>query len=521
MVMMEKPLMEKPSPIQVGREFVRQYYTLLNHAPELLYRFYSVNSTYVHGGKYCNGEPAEPVIGQKEINCKIGSLKFVDCHTKIKQVDAHSTIGNGVVVQVTGELSNAGNPLRRFMQTFVLAPQGDNPFKFYVHNDIFRYQDEVFMDDTPSEHSDNEPECEDEIIQSPPPAAEQTYTENYYPATAPPTSHTPEQQSTHPLTNGIDRLSEPPSASAVDTLVTPVPEPELPVQPSPEPSPLPEEPTEVIPDSPPSPEPHIPTEDVSQVSAEEPETLPEELNLDEVPDIKPASTKPFSWADMASKNTPARTNFPPPTTTKVQPQVFTPPEPVVEPVVEPQPPRQNRNPPRNNFNNDRGDGGPDMRPHNRRPGGPGQNGPIRYPDNQQVFVGNLPYEINEAELREHFAKFGKVIEVRINYSHTSNPSFGFVIFEDPKSVEEVLHQMPITFKSDRGDHRINIEEKKQRSRDNNRNRGGMGGDQRRMGGGGDMRGGRRGGPPMMRRDRQGSRDGQRQGGGGYMSGPRR
>ena len=50
-------------------------------------------------------------------------MKFVDCHTKIKQVDAHSTIGNGVVVQVTGELSNAGNPLRRFMQTFVLAPQ--------------------------------------------------------------------------------------------------------------------------------------------------------------------------------------------------------------------------------------------------------------------------------------------------------------------------------------------------------------------------------------------------------------
>lgn len=40
-----------------------------------------------------------------------------------------------------------------------------------------------------------------------------------------------------------------------------------------------------------------------------------------------------------------------------------------------------------------------------------------------------------------FAEFGKVIEVRINHSHTSNPSFGFVIFEDPKSVEEVLHEM--------------------------------------------------------------------------------
>lgn len=46
--------------------------------------------------------------------------------------------------QVTGELSNYGQPMRRFMQTFVLAPQ--SPKKYYVHNDIFRYQDEVFPD---------------------------------------------------------------------------------------------------------------------------------------------------------------------------------------------------------------------------------------------------------------------------------------------------------------------------------------------------------------------------------------
>ena len=53
-------------------------------------------------------------------------------------MDAHSTLGSGVVVQVSGELSNNGQPMRRFMQTFVLAPQ--SPKKYYVHNDIFRYQ---------------------------------------------------------------------------------------------------------------------------------------------------------------------------------------------------------------------------------------------------------------------------------------------------------------------------------------------------------------------------------------------
>lgn len=44
--------------------------------------------------------------------------------------------------------------MRRFMQTFVLAPQ--SPKKYYVHNDIFRYQDEVFHDnDTDTENQED------------------------------------------------------------------------------------------------------------------------------------------------------------------------------------------------------------------------------------------------------------------------------------------------------------------------------------------------------------------------------
>lgn len=42
------------------------------------------------------------------------------------------------------------------MQTFVLAPQ--SPKKYYVHNDIFRYQDEVFHDnDTDTENQEDTP----------------------------------------------------------------------------------------------------------------------------------------------------------------------------------------------------------------------------------------------------------------------------------------------------------------------------------------------------------------------------
>jgi Nuclear transport factor 2 (NTF2) domain len=84
------------------------------------------------------------VIGQKNIHDKIQQMNFRDCHAKISHVDAQATLGDGVVVQVFGELSNDGNQMRRFTQTFVLACQ--SPKKYYVHNDIFRYHD-IYSED--------------------------------------------------------------------------------------------------------------------------------------------------------------------------------------------------------------------------------------------------------------------------------------------------------------------------------------------------------------------------------------
>lgn len=149
-----------PSPQSVGREFVRQYYTLLNKAPDHLHRFYNNNSSFVHGGLDPHNREATMVIGQKQIYNKIQQLRFNDCHAKISQVDAQSTLGGGVVVQVTGELSNNGEPMRRFTQTFVLAAQ--SPKKYYVHNDIFRYQDLIADDENEVENrSDNDDEHDD------------------------------------------------------------------------------------------------------------------------------------------------------------------------------------------------------------------------------------------------------------------------------------------------------------------------------------------------------------------------
>lgn len=149
-----------PSPQSVGREFVRQYYTLLNKAPNHLHRFYNHQSSFVHGGLEPNNRETTLVIGQKQIHNRIQQLNFRDCHAKISQVDSQATLGNGVVVQVTGELSNDGQPMRRFTQTFVLA--AETPKKYYVHNDIFRYQD-VYSDDeadADSERSENDADAD-------------------------------------------------------------------------------------------------------------------------------------------------------------------------------------------------------------------------------------------------------------------------------------------------------------------------------------------------------------------------
>ena len=42
----------------------------------------------------------DPVHGQQEIHQRIMQLNFRDCKAKIRQVDAHATLGSGVVVQV-------------------------------------------------------------------------------------------------------------------------------------------------------------------------------------------------------------------------------------------------------------------------------------------------------------------------------------------------------------------------------------------------------------------------------------
>lgn len=110
----------------IASSFVKQYYTLLNKAPCFIHNFYNHDSTFIHGTiEMGNEHPTEPVVGREQIENKMKELKLNDCRAKIKQIDCLETLASGLVIQVIGELSNNGRPMRRFLQTFVLAPSPD------------------------------------------------------------------------------------------------------------------------------------------------------------------------------------------------------------------------------------------------------------------------------------------------------------------------------------------------------------------------------------------------------------
>ncbi|KAI6646340.1 Nuclear pore complex protein [Oopsacas minuta] len=134
---------------KVALNFVKQYYTMLHTDSSQLHRFYISQSAYIHGSNEVG--KCSPALGQKEIQEKVDSLGFSDVHASIKQVDALPSGGNGILIQVTGELSTRGSPMRAFVQSFVLSQDG--PKKYSIVADIFRYQEDGELFDEPPENT--------------------------------------------------------------------------------------------------------------------------------------------------------------------------------------------------------------------------------------------------------------------------------------------------------------------------------------------------------------------------------
>lgn len=113
--------------------------------------FYNKRSQYVSGVEeekvnVCVGQKVRlsilrsPQVGAKltstqPINERIKELEFKDTKVRVTNVDSQGSDAN-IVIQVIGEISNQGQPHKRFVQTFVLAEQTNG---YFVLNDIFRY----------------------------------------------------------------------------------------------------------------------------------------------------------------------------------------------------------------------------------------------------------------------------------------------------------------------------------------------------------------------------------------------
>ncbi|KAK2708475.1 hypothetical protein QYM36_014176, partial [Artemia franciscana] len=80
-----------------------------------------------------------------------------------------------------------------------------------------------------------------------------------------------------------------------------------------------------------------------------------------------------------------------------------------------------------------------------------------FQDSHQFFVGNIPPNIVESDLKECFGAIAKVVDVKINSSTRSAAKYGFVAFETAEIVQQVLKKRPIYYKS----HQFNVEEKTQ------------------------------------------------------------
>ncbi|KAF1958902.1 hypothetical protein CC80DRAFT_21917 [Byssothecium circinans] len=117
---------------EVGWYFVEQYYTTLSKTPDKLYLFYNKRSQFVSGTEE---DKVNVCVGQKAINDRIKELDYADTKVRVTNVDSQGSDAN-IVIQVIGEISNKGQPHKRFVQTFILAEQTNG---YFVLNDIFRY----------------------------------------------------------------------------------------------------------------------------------------------------------------------------------------------------------------------------------------------------------------------------------------------------------------------------------------------------------------------------------------------
>ncbi|KAI8369454.1 uncharacterized protein BYT42DRAFT_584537 [Radiomyces spectabilis] len=411
----------------IGLIFVREYYTFLNKKPQRLHAFYGTDSVLVRGDE---GDAVRSYQGQEEIRQKFEELNFEDCKVLVTQLDSQMSSGDGIIIQVLGEMCNKDGPSQKFAQTFFLAPQ---PNGYYVLNDIFRFlKDEVNIDYyTCDEEEEQEQQQQQQHHQQPlsapadssrasvseKPTPTLSVAESYDPmemdSTAATTASTPVIDS---VSVASDKVSKPES-------VTPKPSPITEDQ-------KPKTPAPKVADK----EEQTPKNKVEEGNKQVPvdEKKPETASpTSQQPKPAPKPTAPKTWATLAANDSnkwgtqASETKLPPvaasPTPQLQQPATQTPAS-QPHPAQQQQQQQQQQQPQSQGPQGPQGHGGRDQR--------------RVVIDETQIFVKNVNQNVTEDLLREAFAKNGTIKSVTMAY----NRNCAFVEFATPEACQKALSQ---------------------------------------------------------------------------------
>ena len=146
-----------PSPLTIGKRFVKQYYQVLMATPDQIHRFYQPTSVLSDGE---GSSPTDPVSFETVYDGSAEKLKdrfFVkDFQIRFEfehgAIDAQPSVNGGLLLLVTGHVvyypsasededAAVDDPIRKgFVHTFFLnMNQNGTKKSFYVHNDILRF----------------------------------------------------------------------------------------------------------------------------------------------------------------------------------------------------------------------------------------------------------------------------------------------------------------------------------------------------------------------------------------------
>lgn len=165
------PTLAAPSPLQIGKAFIKQYYQVLSTNPTQITKFYKSNSVISHS--LLPSVPAQPkTLTDLTKQDGEGDQIFQWCRSKENKnglcfdfgrgaIDAQETI-NGILLVVTGHIKlpveNKGDQegMKKFVQTFFLnnGAAAGKKRQFYVHNDVLRFLDDGVDLSSASEESE-------------------------------------------------------------------------------------------------------------------------------------------------------------------------------------------------------------------------------------------------------------------------------------------------------------------------------------------------------------------------------